>query len=328
MSTTRAFILRIAPSRVDRLREALDADQIIIGWSGAGEALLDQSLTWGDFREIVRRTCYTNEDSARKVGQGSGHLWRFIREMDKGHLVVVPYGSDFYVAEVTDRASYDPAKASDDTAYRRNVVWHNQKQPIPRALARSALISRMKIQGTCADATDLIDQISECLNRAKSGDTPTFKTDLQAQLVAKTLEVLRGGFIESFGFENLIAEVLEGLGAVETLVIPRNQDKGADVVATFRVAGAISQRVAVQAKHWQPEPPVGTDVVEQLIRGLEAEGADLGMVVTSGTIAPEAVKAAEKYYEEKGIRIELLNGEDFAKLIVEAGIRANEPQRL
>jgi hypothetical protein len=31
--------------------------------------------------------------------------------------------------------------------------------------------------------------------------------------------------------------------------------------------------IAIQAKHWQPKPPVGRDVVEQLIRGIEAESA-------------------------------------------------------
>ncbi len=105
--------------------------------------------------------------------------------------------------------------------------------------------------------------------------------------------------------------------------MPRSQDKGADLLATFRVAGAFQQVVAVQAKHWQPEPPVSRDVVEQLIRGIEAESANLGMVVTSGSISDAAVQAAEQYFEEKGIRIELLDGEQFAKLMVEHGIRTS-----
>ena len=129
--------------------------------------------------------------------------------------------------------------------------------------------------------------------------------------------------MESFGFERLIATVLTGLGAEEVRIIPRSQDKGADLIAIFRVAGVFQQVVAVQAKHWRPEPPVGRDVVEQLIRGMEAESATLGMVVTSGLIGEDAVQAAEKYFEEKGIRIELVDGEQFAKLIVEHGIRTN-----
>lgn len=249
-------------------------------------------------------------------------MWRFIREMAVEDLVVVPYGPEFYVAQIKGPATFDADKVDDDTAYRRKVSWLNNKKPIPRATARSALISRMKIQGTCAYATDLLDQIEECLRHAKAGHKPTFKGDLQAKLVNQTLEVIRGGFIEDFGFENLIRDVLLELGAVEARVIPRNLDKGADVVASFRVAGAITQRVAVQAKHWRPEPPVGADVVKQLIKGIEAEDADLGMVVTSGSISEDAVKEAQRYYEDKGIRIELLNGEDLAKLMVESGVRA------
>src|SRR6266478_2625850 len=88
-----------------------------------------------------------------------------------------------------------------------------------------------------------------------------------------------------------------------------------DPFPTFRIAGAFLQTVAVQAKHWQPEPPVGRNVVEQLIGGIEAESASLGMVITAGTIAEEAKVAAKQYFEDKGIRIELLDGEQFSKLI-------------
>jgi regulatory protein len=38
-------------------------------------------------------------------------------------------------------------------------------------------------------------------------------------------------------------------------------------------------------------------------------------------ISDEAIEVAEQYFEDKGIRIELVDGEQFAKLIVEHGIR-------
>jgi len=181
----------------------------------------------------------------------------------------------------------------------------------------------MKTQGTCAVATDLLREIRDCLAVASRGESPTFQRDLQSRLVCEVLEELRNGRIESFGFERLIQTVLLGLGAEEVRIVPRSGDKGADLVAVFRVAGAFQQMVAVQAKHWQPEPPVGRDVVEQLIRGIEAEGANLGMVITSGTISDEAFQTAEQYFDDKGIRIELVDGEQFAKLIVEHGIRTS-----
>lgn len=315
-----AFVLRIAPSSIDRVPEALTENQIIIGWSKA-EGLLDINLTWEQFREIIRNTYYGGEETLHKAGAAAGHIWRFIREMNKGDLVVVPYRSEFYVAEIEGPAIYDAKKVANDTSYRRPVKWLNGKKSIRRDLAKSALISRMKIQGTCAYATDLLAEIKECLKIVSSDQTPTFQNDLQTRLIRETLTELRSGRMDSFGFERLIQTVLTGLGADDARIVSRSQDKGADILATFRVAGAFRQVVAVQAKHWQPEPPVGKEVVEQLIKGIEAESANLGMVITSGAISAEATTAAEKYYEDKGIRIELVDGEQFAKLIVENGIR-------
>jgi predicted Mrr-cat superfamily restriction endonuclease len=321
----KAFVLRIAPSGIDRVPEALKEGQLIIGWADA-RGLLNQELDWDRFREIIRTTCYADETNLRRAGAAAGHMWRFIRGMEAGSRVVVPYGSGFYLAEVAGPALYEEGKVSEDSAYRRPVTWLNGKKPIPRSLAKSALISRMKTQGTCADATDLLDQINECLGTAASGEAPSFQGDLQSRLIRETLRELRGGRMDSFGFERLIQTVLAGLGAVESWIVPRNQDKGVNVLAIFRVAGVFRQVVAIQAKHWQPDPPVGRTVVEQLIRGIEegTERATLGMVVTCGTIGEDAYSAAAAYTEEKGIPIELMDGEQFAKLIVEHGIRRTQ----
>lgn len=317
-----AFILRIAPGGKDKVPEALSADEIIIGWAQAG-GLLDPTLKWEEFREIIRMAYYSDELTQRKAGAAAGHMWRFIRDMKTGDFVVVPYGADFFVAEITGPATFDTSKVDDDSAYRRQVKWLNDKKRIPRQVARLALLSRMKTQGTCADARDLLGEIRDCLNVASRGESPTFQTDMQNRLVREVLAELRTGRIENFGFERLIQTVLRGLGAEEVRIVPRSEDKGADLVAVFRVAGAFQQRVAVQAKHWQPEPPVGRDVVEQLIRGIEAEAANLGMIVTSGLISEEAIQAAAQYFDDTGVRIELVDGEQFARLIVEHGIRLN-----
>ena len=63
-------------------------------------------------------------------------------------------------------------------------------------------------------------------------------------------------------------------------------------------------------------------MVNQLTRGIEegSECVTLGMVVTSGNFSSEAVEEAKRYEEEKGIPIELVDGEQFAGLIVEHGL--------
>lgn len=297
----------------------MKCDQIIIGWSES-EGLLNPSLTKGQFREIIHEAHYSDKANLRKAGAGAGHMWRFVREMRVGDLVVVPYGPKFYVAEVIGDATYDEKKVDSDTAYRRKVKWLNSKKPIPRDYAKSALISRMKIQGTSANATDLLPEILECLRRAASGAAPTFLENLQRKLIEETLKEIQEGFMNEAAFERLIQQVLLRQGAVEARIVPRNEDQGADIVATFRLAGTFTQTVAVQAKYWKPDPPVGEKVVKQVIKGIEAENAVLGLVITTGTIAQDAEKAAERYFDDRGIRIGLLDGKQFAKLIVELGI--------
>ena len=316
-----AFVLKISPGGRDLVPEALQTGEIIIGWAWA-EGLLGPALDWPSFREIVRKVYYADDPTLHSAGNAAGHLWRFIREMTPGDLVVVPHWSEFYVAEVTGAATYDASKQEADSAYRRPVKWLNQGKSIPRSHARLALNSRMKIRGTCADASDLVAEIEECIHLAGQGVTPTFQNDLQKRLIRETLAELRGGHIENYGFEKLIGNVLEKLGALDVRIVPRINDMGADLVAFFRVAGVFRYKVAVQAKHWQPHPPVGRAEVEQLINGIEAEEAQLGMMITSGTIAEEAYQVAEKYLEEKGVRIEMVDGEQFSKLLVEIGITA------
>lgn len=318
--THKAFVLRISPGGDDRVPEALKDDHLIIGWSAA-KGLLDPELEWGQFREIIRASYYAEEVNLRRAGAAAGHMWRFIREMNKEDRVVVPHGSEFYVAEINEEAFYDETKKAEDSAYRRPVTWLNRKNAIPRSRAKSALISRMKTQGTCADATDLLQEINECLEISTSGKEPSFENDLQDRLIQETLEELRSGRMDSFGFERLIETVLTRLGAVDTRIVPRNQDEGVDIFAIFRVAGIFRQVVAIQAKHWQPKPPVDSSVVEQLIQGIDAaqEPVTLGMIITTGTIGDDANAAAKDYAEDKGIPIELVDGEQFAKLIVEHG---------
>ena len=74
----------------------------------------------------------------------------------------------------------------------------------------------------------------------------------------------------------------------------------------------------------KPEPPVSKAVVDQLIEGMAAESADLGMIVTTGTVSEEADACAEEFFEDNGKKIELVDGEYFAKLIVEHGLKLSK----
>jgi len=314
-----AFVLRIAPSGVDRVDEALKSNELIIGWSLA-KGLLKKELQWTEFRQIIHDTYSSEDKDHRWSGSAAGHMWRFVREMQTNALVVVPHASKFYVAEVTGEAYYDETKVADDTSYRKPIKWLNECKPIPRSSARAALQSRMKIQGTCASAEDLLDEIIEVLELAQKGKVPTFEADLRSLLVKETVREIRSGRIDSYKFESLIKTVLESLGATNTRIVPRSQDKGADILANFSLANTFVFRLAVQAKHWQNEPPVSKRDIDQLVQGMEAEGTQLGWFITSGSFTEEAEKYSRTLLETRGYRIELIDGPHLATLIVEGGL--------
>ncbi|MDX2351634.1 restriction endonuclease [Stutzerimonas xanthomarina] len=314
-----AFVLRIAPSGVDLVHEALETDEIIIGWCRC-PALINESLRRSDFRSHLKQRYYPEDSTLHRAGAATGHMWRFLREMNAGDLVVVPHGPRFHIAEITGDAYYTEDGVIRDAAFRRPVKWLNDKKPIPRRFAKAALISRMKIHGASAEATDLISEIKDALERAATGQKPSFQQELQSKLTSVVVEELRKGHMDSFGFEHLIKDLLKAMGAQTAEVIGRRIDKGADILATFRIAEAFSYKLAVQAKHWDDRAAVGPEVVQQLIDGIEDAGADLGMVITSGEVSQQAYNCASTYTEETGVRIELVDCGQFAKMLVEQGI--------
>lgn len=316
----KAFVLRISPSGIDRVPEALDTSEIIIGWSTT-DLSETANLYKEEFRQRIHDVHYSDQDSYRYAGAAAGHLRRFIHEMHQEDLVVVPYGSNFFVAQVEGPTEYREDKVGEDTAHRRKVTWLNNGEGIPRRDARAALQARMSIRGTSADATDLIDEIQEALQQAQTGESPSFANDLRIRLVEQTLQEIRSGRIENFGFERLVANVMLSLGALEAPILNRaTEDKGADILASFMLAQTFEFTVAIQVKHYKPDPPVESEVIDQLIAGMESAETNLGWVVTSGTFSEEAALHAAEKEEEYGYQIQLIDGEQLSAMIVEGGL--------
>lgn len=301
--------------------EALATNEISIGWPRA-EDLTDPKLDYWQFREVVKEAYYADDFGYRDSGAVAGQLWRFIRDMAEADLVVVPHGTEFLVAKVAGPLIYRPERAEGHSAFRRPVEWLNRAQPIPRAKALAALQSRMKIRQTCADATDLIEEIQDALNAAAGGEERNFGMDLRTRLIEQARSEITSGRMDSFGFERLLATLLRSLGATDVRIVARSQDKGADLVAVFSLAATFNFRLAVHAKHFRPDPPVGANVIDQLVAGMEAEQASLGWVATSGSFSPEAVERKAQYEEQRGFQIELIDGDQLAAMIVEGGLHA------
>jgi len=180
----------------------------------------------------------------------------------------------------------------------------------------------MKSQQTCTRAADLVEEIKEVVEAVREDEAPSFEKDLLLRLVDAALEEIRSGRINDYGFEWLVETVLRSLGATEVRVLDRaREDKGADIVASFSLATTFDYVLAVQAKHYYPDPPISTEIVDQLVGGMEAEGTGLGWVVTSGRFSEEASDRKVELEEQRGFRIELVDGEQLAAMIVEGGLK-------
>ena len=238
-------------------------------------------------------------------------MWRFIRDMKAGDYVVVPHETNFYVAQVEGPAFHDPEKVEEDTAFRRKVKWLNEKQPIPRAKAPSALYSRMKILGVSANAYDLVDDIRSILENIAAGIETTFAEQLTEKLAVAALEQMRRGFMNERKFEKLVELILKRLGATTTLT-PRAQDKGDDVVGSFKHLGLTL--VAQVKYHTDPNWETDKDAVQQVVHGIEKHQADVGWVVTCGRFSENAKQAVTA----KPIR--LIEGDELAKMVVAFGV--------
>ncbi|MBA3778832.1 MAG: restriction endonuclease [Chloroflexi bacterium] len=302
------------------MRAGRTSNWISVGW-GAASGLTNQSLDWRACREIVKSTYYGSEQGYARAGAAASQLSRFIREMSPGDLVVVPHGNEFQVAEVSSEVIHLPEPESEHSAHRREVTWLNAGKPIARRDARAALQSRMKARQTIVDATDLLDDIRDALQTTEAVQAPTFERDLRARLIGEVRTELTTGRLDSYAFEQLIATLLRSLGATEVQIVPRSLDKGADILATFSLASTFPSRLAVQAKHFRPDPPVSATVIDQLVAGMLAEGVALGWVATSGAFSPEAVARKAELEEQHGFEIELVDGELLAAMIVEGGLR-------
>ena len=169
----RAFLLRMSRNGLSQVPEALDSDQLMIGWSEAGELL---EMERNDIRQIIKDMYHPNEPDLKKAGQDTGIIWRFTREMQEKDLVVVPDINDtsiFYIAEVLEEeAKYHPDKVEEDTAYRRKVKWLNGKKPIARSRLSNNLQSKMGSQLTCINLEGCISEIKKCLENLSIDPIP------------------------------------------------------------------------------------------------------------------------------------------------------------
>lgn len=151
-----AYAFRLKPSKIDRVLELLAVNQIAIGWSKA-KGLDDPKLTFADFRAEVGNR-YPEIVKRKRVGHDAGHLWRFIRKMNIGDVVVVPRGNNIHFLQVTSDTKYLAKEVKEDTAYRRDVC-ELPGSPAFRPSLPAKLRKALCFRDTSIDLSHLLNDI-------------------------------------------------------------------------------------------------------------------------------------------------------------------------
>jgi predicted Mrr-cat superfamily restriction endonuclease len=315
-----AFIIRCSPSYKSRVNEMIENKQIVIGWSETKDKLFEPKIGREKFKEILRVAYPAYNTEPYSLGQGVGYLWRFIREMQIEDYALVPTSKAFYLGVIKSDLIYLPDKIEEDTAIRRNVEWLNGGNPILRAYCGAGLVARLKYQGTCVGASDLISEIEEALKYSISKKVPSFKNQLNEELKEKTSKYLvsNAAILDDLKFEKLICQLMIGFGANTSTIPPKTRYKSSiadiDIIADFVHLGI---KIYIQVK--KHKSTSDDFAVKQVIEAMKIDNPDgskpiFGWAVSSGKFNDEA----EKMANDNGIRI--VNGDDIAEMILSVGL--------
>lgn len=321
--------------------ELLKKHQFIsIGWSDFSDNETQAQLTkdWSSFEKVFI-------DEGWGLPRNRYNLWRFLNEMKKDDIVVVPLPY-----------SFDVYRIADDTVYNNSTLDHglwvdwngekatlvNKKYPayadgrqidmgfyrkvepiavnIPRSeYARQALYSRLKIQQTNANITDLKDEVDMAIACYKDGCPINLRSTFTAEAAKLLLDQMHN-LLNDTKLEELVKWYLEQLGA-EAIIPPKNatdsNEGDADVIATF---GRLNNfTILIQAKahkgftnEWAVEQI--TTYKRTMDKKRQIPSAQFWLISTSDDFSDEAKHLAEEY------DVRLVNGLEFAGMLVENGV--------
>lgn len=311
---------------------------ISIGWSDFSNREYHEKLTnsWASFEQVFEKAGWGHP-------RNRTNLWRFLREMKKGDVVVVPLdGSKFSIYEIADNTVYNnetfdqslwvnwngeivsldsdgyPAYSNGDQI---DMGFYRKVVPVRLNLSRNdyanqPLTSRMKIMTTNAYISDLAADVEQAIAQKEP-------INLKAAFVEKSAKILCRQMQELMNpdkIEELVRWYMVSLGAnvnVPAKNSATTEEGDADVIATFDKLN--NHTILIQVKAHQGS----TDkwAVEQISsyahtieRNLEDKTSQLWVVSTCDDFTEETKKLAK----EKGVL--LVNGLDFAEMLIDNGL--------
>lgn len=151
----RAFVLRMNPLGIDRVPIGRQTGEISIGWGNVGPELLDSAVGRAELARLVHDTYYGRAANRRGSGSATGQLWRFVRVMSPGDLVLVPHWGELHLVRVVGDARHDANPNAEHWAYRRRVDWLTRDRGLNRYQLEELLQAAARTRLTCIEVPHL-----------------------------------------------------------------------------------------------------------------------------------------------------------------------------
>lgn len=312
------------------------------------------SIGWSDFSDNENQALLTDGwDSFNKVFTDANwgmprnryNLWRFLNEMHTGDIVVVPLQKSFAVYQIADEVVYNN-ETIDHSLW---VDWKGEKATldkdgypacadgrqidmgfyrkvkeialdIPRdGYAKQALYSRLKIQQTNADISDLKDEVEYAI-KCYAENRPinlrkSFLKESSERLLKQMQELLNDTKLEQ-----LVKWYMEQLGADATIPsknVTGSSEGDADVIATFNRLNNFTIFIQVKA-HQGYTDEWAIEQIATYKKTLEKErkltSHQLWVISTCKDFSEKAKQDAETN------DVHLVAGLEFARMLIDNGV--------
>ncbi|MCK5688426.1 restriction endonuclease [Myxococcota bacterium] len=183
-----------------------------------------------------------------------------------------------------------------------------------RKLAKVPLSSRLRDADNGAGPDHVDSVIVEVESQSPEERIDSGIQELTESVVQDLLDVIGRDSPEFF--EQLVLDVLHAMGYGMTRQdlqrVGRSGDGGIDGIISLDRLGL--EKVYVQAKRWKGQ--VGSPQIQGFMGALQIQGADKGVLITSGAISKPAWDAAK---QARG-SVVLVDGQRLASLMIEHGV--------
>jgi predicted Mrr-cat superfamily restriction endonuclease len=267
-------------------------------------------------------------------------LWRFIVDMKIGDWVVVPSPGNFSIYEINGNPepvgnlqpeglvtwNNTPVIIKDKLLHHQNgtfidLGFTRKVTPIQTDISRylyadTALTSRMKVRTTNSKISILKDSIDKAISAARENKPINLHSLVLDATQASVIQLIREE-INPDKFEQLVAWYFRQVGASDIITPAKNESNkqgDADIVATFEPLKTIFY---IQAKHHHG---ISSDWATQQILDYRDYKKDedystvCWVVSSADAFSDECVRLA------KESSVQLINGPDLARMIIESGI--------